>query len=317
MRHCNRGKGLSGALLAGGAVAGAAGWVSDRYRRDLERARARLAAEDSSLVATPFGPQEYVETGAGEPLLVCHGILHGCGGGVWSVKDVVAGRRVISPSRFGYLRSAMPPAATPADQADAYASILDQLHIRRADVIGISAGTSSALQFALRHPDRVGHLAIMSGNLPGNPTATSPPRWTRMFFTDRAMWAAKAFAPGLLNRAMGVPRGFPRDPEEALVVSELVDSIFPVAPRTQGAIFDAFVSNPDVHDYPLEDLRVPTLLIHAKDDPLCSYSAAQHAAERIPEAAFVSLESGGHLELGQTAVVRRELAAFLSVPVAA
>lgn len=310
-------KGLWVAVLGAGVVAGVGAWTVGRYRRDLERARFRLVTVDSRLIATPFGPQEYTEAGEGAPLLVSHGILHGCGGGLWSVQDVVVGRRVIAPSRFGYLGSAMPLEATAADQADAYALLLDNLEIRRTDVIGISAGTSSALQFALRHPDRVAHLAIMSGNLPGNPTATAPPAWARRMYSDPVMWTLKTFAPGLLNRAMGVPKGFPRSPEEAQVVSELADSIFPVASRAEGAVFDAFVSNPDVNDYPLEEIRVPTLLIHALDDPLCAYSAARQAAERIPGASFVSLESGGHLELGQTERVRGELARFLSLPVAA
>jgi hypothetical protein len=34
---------------------------------------------------------------------------------------------VIAPSRFGYLGSALRPSATPADQADAFVALLDQL----------------------------------------------------------------------------------------------------------------------------------------------------------------------------------------------
>lgn len=57
---------------------------------------------------------------------------------------------------------------------------------------------------------------------------------------------------------------------------------------------------------------MPTLIIHAKDDPLASYEAAERAAARIPGARFVSLETGGHLLLGQTGAIQRELASFLS-----
>lgn len=69
--------------------------------------------------------------------------------------------------RFGYPGSSMPPEATPAAQADALAALLDALGIGQIDVIGISAGTTSALQLALRHPERVSHLVVISGNLPG------------------------------------------------------------------------------------------------------------------------------------------------------
>ena len=42
------------------------------------------------------------------------------------------------------------------------------------------------------------------------------------------------------------------------------------------------------------------------------YEASQRAAERIPGARFVSLESGGHFMLGQTKIVGDELARFFA-----
>jgi pimeloyl-ACP methyl ester carboxylesterase len=60
----------------------------------------------------------------------------------------------------------------------------------------------------------------------------------------------------------------------------------------------------------LEELRVPTLIVHTTDDPLASYDAAAAAAARTPGARLVSLDSGGHLQLGQTERVRNEIAAF-------
>jgi pimeloyl-ACP methyl ester carboxylesterase len=107
-------------------------------------------------------------------VLVVHGIFHNCVGGLFSVRDF-SDRRFIAPSRFGYLASSMPPDATPAHQADAFASLLDALDIDQVDVICESAGATSALQLALRHPERVKHLAVLVGNLPGSPTAVVQP----------------------------------------------------------------------------------------------------------------------------------------------
>jgi pimeloyl-ACP methyl ester carboxylesterase len=67
----------------------------------------------------------------------------------------------------------------------------------------------------------------------------------------------------------------------------------------EGYTFDLYVSNADVNTYKLEAIRVPTLIVHTKDDQLASHEASKRAAERIPGARFVSLESGGHLMLGQ------------------
>ena len=54
-------------LLA--AVAGAGALVLSRYRRDLCTARARLEA-GRRVIETAFGPMEYGESGAGQPVLV-------------------------------------------------------------------------------------------------------------------------------------------------------------------------------------------------------------------------------------------------------
>ena len=53
------------------------------------------------------------------------------------------GIRVIAMSRFGYLRTPMSVDASAQAQADAHVCLLDALGIRRAAVMGGSAGTRS------------------------------------------------------------------------------------------------------------------------------------------------------------------------------
>ena len=291
-----------------------AGTLALRYRRDLRTAYSRLETVDRTTCLTDLGRVEFAERGTGWPLLVSHGIFHGCDGGLRSARDVVMDRRVIAPSRFGYLGSSMPLEATPAAQADAFVALLDHLGLERADVLGISAGTGAAVQMALRHPDRVGHLVVSSGNWPGSPTSEAPPDWARAFYSDPAMWSMKALAPPMMRRLMGVPLGFPQDADQAREIADMVASVFPIKPRLDGAIFDAFTSNPEINNYPLEDVGVPTLILHAEDDPLASHEAASRAAKRIAGAVMISLDSGGHLGLGQTVRVRSEIDAFLKRP---
>ncbi len=296
------------ALAAGVAIP--AFGASLRYRRDLNAARARLAAVDRHLVSTPWGAVEYAERGSGDPVLVVHGIFHNCVGGLRSVRDF-SDRRYIAPSRFGYLGSHLPLDATPAHQADAFVALLDALGIDQIDVIGESAGATSALQLALRHPDRVKHLALLVGNLPGSPTAVVQPSFAKLFNRQLPLWVLRTFAPTMMVRLVaGIPKGFPLSREDTRFVTEFIDSLFPVSP--EGVDFDAFVSNADVNDYKLETITVPTLIIHTRDDQLASHEASKRAAERIPGARFVSLESGGHLMLGQTTIIRDELADFFA-----
>jgi pimeloyl-ACP methyl ester carboxylesterase len=282
-----------------------------RYRRDLNAARARLAAVERHVISTQWGAVEYAERGCGDPVLVVHGIFHNCVGGLLSVHDLLTERRVIVPSRFGYLGSSMPPNATPQAQADAFTALLDTLDIAQIDVIGLSAGATSALQLALRHPERVKHLAVLVGNLPGSPTAVVQPFSVKLSNRQLPMWALKTFAPSTMARLVSaVPKGFALTAEDARFVTAFIDSLFPVMP--EGYDFDACVSNAAVNEYNLEAISVPTLIVHTEDDQLASHEASKRAAERIPGARFVSLESGGHLMLGQTKIVRDELAEFFA-----
>jgi hypothetical protein len=191
----------------------------------------------------------------------------------------------------------MPPNATPAAQADALAALLDALDVGQIDVVGISAGAASAMQLALRYLEKVKHLVVLVGNLPGSPTAIAQPSWTKRVNRQFVMWALRTFAPSTMVRLVAaVPRGFAMPSDDVRCVIEFIDSLFPMSP--QGFNFDLFVSNADVTNYNLEAINVPTLIVHTQDDRLASHEASQRAAGRIPGARFVSLESGGHFMLG-------------------
>lgn len=297
-------------------LAAPAAYLVRRHRRDQADAWARLAEVDRTTVETPRGRVEYAVRGSGPPLLVSHGIFHGCDGALLSVRDLQAGRWVIAPSRFGYLGSTLPPDATPSDQADAFVDLLDHLAVERSDVIGISAGATAALELARRHPDRVDHLVVLAGNLPGGTTAVVQPSWARVFYTDAAMWTIRTLLPRVMERLSGVPAGLDLTPDDRRFVAELVESLFPVRPRAAGIAHDAFVSNAAVNDIPLEDIRVPVLLVHAEDDPLASYDSAVRAVGRIPHAELLTLPTGGHLTLGQSGRVKERIEAFLARPAA-
>ena len=135
--------------------------VKWRFDDDMQRARAR-AAQGSVLMATRCGPIEYQETGTGVPLLAAHGSGGGHDQGMAFAAGLASyGIRVIAMSRFGYLRTPMPADASAAAQADAHVCLLDALGIAKAAVMGGSAGAPSALQMAIRHPNRVDRKSVV------------------------------------------------------------------------------------------------------------------------------------------------------------
>ena len=298
----------------GTAVAAAVGLgVAARYRRDLRAARARLALLDRRRVATPFGPLEYCEWGEGAPLLLVHGVVGGCDVPPSWRALVPPGYRIVTPSRFGYLGSPLPPEPTVAAQADAFVALLDALGIDEAPVLAFSAGSSSALQLALRRADRVSCLVLVAANAPHERPVTLVPRpLAPLVFSQPALWLLRVALPGRLARIAGMPADYVPSEDDRRTLGELFDSFFPMGPRRRGCIFDGYVGNPDVARCPFEELAVPTLGVHAADDPLAPYEDALAMIARIPGARWVHVERGGHIFLHDDEHARAEIAAFLA-----
>jgi pimeloyl-ACP methyl ester carboxylesterase len=272
-----------------------------------------VATAPSNTLTTLWGSVEFIDEGSGVPVFVSHGVLGGHDN-IRDLTDLWIGRdyRAIGPSRFGYLGSAMPDNANPADQADCYAALLDYLDLERVVALGFSAGGPAAIQLALRHPSRLHGLILGSSYLPGmarpvpqflHPAIRAAVGW------ERGWWLLKRWQPELLARIMGVPKRWDTsDDADFLAIRE---ALFPIRPKQLGVAFDALVSEPASDDFPLEEISVPTLLIHAADDRLAPYEHVPPAASRIPGARLVTISSGGHLFLQQAHKVRETGTAFI------
>src|SRR5450631_3123932 len=117
----------------------------------------------SSIMNTTAGPIEYSVKGTGPALLFAHGSPGGYDQSL-VIADLLNSDQFtyIAVSRPGYLRTPLQQ-KSPADQADLYAALLDALAIQKATIIGTSGGGPSALQFALRHPERCSGLIMICG----------------------------------------------------------------------------------------------------------------------------------------------------------
>ena len=281
----------------------------------MQRAWERIAAIPTQTLQTPFGTVQYTQRGAGLPILVAHGVLgcHADGVDGWWTRMLGEGYRVIAPARFGYFGSTLPANATPADQADAYAMLLDHLGIDRAAVIGYSAGSASVLELALRHPDRVVGLILACGRLGGpTPNPLLNPVLGAVYGSQRLFWLYRRLLPSIYARMLGVPKGYRPTPDEAATIHAVSELQFPLTPRRLGALFDGFVSNLAADQFPFEELTMPTLIVGAVDDPWARHPYAVTAAARIPSATLVTIDRGGHLFLGHDAHVRAAIGPFLA-----
>ena len=297
--------------------------VRSRFENDLARATERTA-QGSELIATRCGPIEVQQAGQGIPLLV----VHGSGGGhdqgmAWARPLVQQGVRVIAMSRFGYLRTPRPADASPEAQADAHVCLLDALGITRAAVMGVSAGAPSALQAAIRHPGRVGALVLVVPITykPGTVAASAPPvsdakdaLLLRLLGSDFLFWTGLHMARGaVIRHLLATPpeQVAAASAAERARVNNLADRILPVSLRAAGLRDDTRLGK-SLGPYALETIRVPTLVVSARDDGFGTYAGAQYTASRIPGAKFVGFDDGGHLLVGHDAQVRTEVLQLLA-----
>jgi 2-hydroxy-6-oxonona-2,4-dienedioate hydrolase len=310
------------AVIAVVALGGAAAVTYSKYRQDINHARERVAS-GSQVVETPCGPIEYAVAGDGPPVLA----VHGAGGGYDQGMDfggalAQRGFRVIAMSRFGYLRTPVPPDASPAAQADAHACLLDALEIPRAAVLGGSAGSPSSVQLALRHPARVWALVLVVPALhvpraEGAPSLHSPAATEWLFDTalrsDFLFWAALRLARPAMMRGLlaTAPEALATaSPDEQARVEQMLAHILPVSPRRLGLLNDAAVLS-SIERYELERVAVPTLVASVEDDLFGTYDAARYTAEHIPGARFVGYASGGHVWVGHHEELMSEIESFL------
>lgn len=118
----------------------------------------------ATTVETAAGAVEYVEIGAGDPVLFVHGSPGGSDqaalmGGFLAA----AGCRVVCPSRPGYLGTPLTDAnGTPDAQADLLAALLDELGLDRVAVACWSGGGPATYRLAATRPERVSAIAALA-----------------------------------------------------------------------------------------------------------------------------------------------------------
>lgn len=308
------------AILIGLGLASAV--IYTRFRSDLARA-AEKAAQSSVLTTTRCGPIEYQEAGQGTPLLMIHGSGGGHDQGLTIAHALTRGGiRVIAVSRFGYLRTPRPDDASPEAQADAHICLLDALGIRKAVVMGASAGAPSALQTAIRHPDHVSALVLIVPLLykPDTVANTAPPIsdrtdaiLMRLLGSDFIFWSGLHLArESIIRHVLATPPELvaAASASERARIETLVDGILPVSTRAAGLRDDTKLGK-RLGLYDLGAVRAPTLVISARDDGFGTYASAEYAASQIPGATFVGFEKGGHLLVGHDDEMRTRIVGLI------
>ena len=194
-------------------------------------------------------------------------------------------------------------------------AVVDAAGIDRFALLGISQGCAVSVAYAVRHPERVSHLVLLGGFAVG---------WKKRARTEAEKEAGEAML-SLVRLGWG---------QENPAFRQMFTSQFiPGANKEQADWFNEFQrisSSPadaarnllangeaDVSSL-LSQVKVPTLVMHARHDARVPFESGRRLAAGIPGARFLPLESRNHVMLeGEPALARflEELQSFLAADV--
>jgi pimeloyl-ACP methyl ester carboxylesterase len=313
-------------LVAGFVLAWFASWRSDK-----------LASLDSGseMAETKKGAIEYVDRGEGPTLLVFHGAPGGYDqamllGSLLAEEEF----HLVAPSRPGYLRTPLTTGQSLAEQADAMAALIETMGISRVAVLASSLGAPAAMHFAWRYPDMVWALVLLSPATTPSASEQKPlrielgPLVNDRLKGDFGAWLAMETLPRdpqkLLDGIVQAESDATQAERETLVkyildesdqrewLESLIGTFVPPSAREAGVRNDLQQLR-TFDELPLEQIAVPTLIVHGTADKLVPVSESEAMAARIPGATFHRVDGAGHLvELGpKGAEVQTKILEFL------
>ncbi len=219
-----------------------------------------------------LGTDSQTEGGDGPPLVLFHGSPGSAGDFVRLLPDLSAARRLIVPDLPGFGASERDVPSYSARAHAAYAAaLLDDLGVDRAHVLGFSMGGAVALELAAVAPERVLSVTMLASigveelELLGDHTLNHGLHGLQLAALQAARWLLPHF--GALDQGM--------------LTRQYARNFFDTDQRRLRPI--------------LEELALPTLIIHGEDDFLVPVAAAQEHARIVPQAELsVAASPRGH-----------------------
>lgn len=246
------------------------------------------AAPRSGSVNVGDATINYEISGQGAPLVLIHGWAQDLR--IWDqqVRAFSPRYRVVRYDRRGFGRSTGHADAS-ADPDD-LRILLDSLDLRSAAVLGLSAGSRAALNFAVAFPDRVSALVLYGqGPVAGFRPMPEGPDPVAMFRDVARTHGLDSL--GRLIQAHPLAWMPPEQPQ-------LQDSLRAAWARYEGRdLLDPQPPSgrvPEARIDQLAAIRVPTLIITADHEMPLFRQVADTLVRRIPGARLVEITNGGH-----------------------
>jgi pimeloyl-ACP methyl ester carboxylesterase/DNA-binding CsgD family transcriptional regulator len=178
------------------------------------------------------------------------------------------------------------------DQVADLECVADAAGLGKFALLGISQGASVAIEYAVRHPERVSHLVIHGGFAKGwtqrSPESARAGRaWVELV---RVGWGTNVAA----YRRMFAELFIPEASEKQMAWFEELQRRT-TTPEIAARIMETS-GNIDV-EHRLAQVTAPTLVMHPRGDVIVPFNQGRVLAAGIPNARFVEFDSRNHLLL--------------------
>jgi pimeloyl-ACP methyl ester carboxylesterase len=188
-------------------------------------------------------------------------------------------------------------------------TVVDAAGLERFHLFGVSQGVAASIAYAVRHPDRVNRLVLYGGFVRGRARRTDEEKvqFDALMTLVRHGWGKDNPAFRQIWTSIFIPGG---TPEQMQWFNDL--QRISTSPENAARIMQA-TAEIDVGDL-LHEVRVPTLVLHCRDDAAQPFEESRKIAAAIRGARLVALEGKNHLILEHEpawARFRNEIEAFL------
>jgi pimeloyl-ACP methyl ester carboxylesterase len=196
------------------------------------------------------------------------------------------------------------------ERVDDLATVMDAAGVDTGVIVGISEGGSTAAMFAATHPERVSHLALIGAFAAISPSAGYPPM-TNPEVVDSTFerWARDWATPASFTLRRACPLGI----ELGQTTAEWINRLERQSISPGGLLASSqWIRRIDISGL-LGAIRMPTLVIHSRDDRLVPLGAGRYLADHIPGATFLAVEGVDHMAwFGDQDVVLSALEEFVT-----
>lgn len=229
----------------------------------------------------------YETLGDGSPVVLIHG---GYGDRrMWDgqFRAFGANYRVVRYDHRGFGRSPVPRG--PYSPVDDLFHLLDQLNIRRAHLVGNSLGGSLAIDFALKHPERVASLVVVASGPSGLPVPQEAiDRVVAVFKAAEAEGPEKSVELWLTHPMVAVSSRKPSVREHLRVMVRENKGIFLMRQWPSEAMDPPAAKR-------LKEIIVPTLVVIGGQDTEVNRRTGEEAARQIAGAKKIVMPDADHL----------------------